>query len=286
MKHHVKTVASVILGNALLAFAICAFVVPNNFMLGGSTGIALALQNWLPLRLSVLSAIINGSLFLLGWLFMGRQFAAASLLSTIVYPIIMALFELLPIGTLFGEDRLTCAIFCSLLAGLGVGIVIRAGGSTGGMDIPPCILQKYKGIPVGVSLMFFDTAVVLLQVCLYGLNGILHSLLIILLMSITVNQTVVAGEKKVQTIIISPAYQQIRQVILEQLDSGVTMLDIETGYEAKPQKAVFCIAYAKKHPAIREAALRIDPRAFIVTSEVKNVNGRGYTFSRFSDAVQ
>ena len=285
MKQHVRTLFSIILGNALVAFAICAFVVPNNFMLGGANGIALAMQQFLPLRLSVLTAIINSALFLLGLIFMGRQFAAASLLSTIVYPIIMAIFELLPIGTLFPDDRLTCAIFCSLCAGLGIGIVIRSGGSTGGMDIPPCILQKYKGIPVGTSLLFFDAAVVLLQVFLNGLDGILHSLLIILLMSVTVNHTVVGGEKKVQIIVISPNYEEIRRCILEELDGGVTMLDVETGYERSEQKAVFCIAYAKNHPAIREAALSIDPRAFIVTSEVSNVNGRGYSFSRYSDAI-
>lgn len=138
----VKLLASTILGNALLAFAICAFVVPNNFMLSGSTG---------------------------------------------------------------------------------------------GMDIPPCILQKYKGIPVGTSLMWFDTAVVLLQVCFNGPDGILHSVLIIFIMSMAVNYTVVTGEKTVEVIIISPAYEQIRKAVLERMDCGATMLDIETGYQATRQ---------------------------------------------------
>ena len=284
MKHHIKILASVILGNALLAFSICAFVVPNNFMLGGSTGIALLLQRFLPLRLSVWSAIINGSLFVVGWICLGKKFAATSLLSTIVYPIIMAVFETLPLGTLFPEDKLICAIFCGVLCGLGIGFVVRVGGSTGGMDVPPCILQKYKGIPVGNSLMFFDTAIVLLQVCTKGLSGLLHSILIIVLMSMAINHAVVTGEKKVQLIIISPAYEQIRKTILEQLDSGVTMLDIETGYEAQAQKALFIVVYAKKYPAIREAALLIDPKAFIVISEVKNVHGKGYTLARFPDS--
>lgn len=281
MKQKLSLFFNVLLGNTLLAFAICAFVVPNGFMLGGSNGIALAIHRLLPmLRLSVLTAILNGALFLLGWIFMGKQFAATSLLSTVIYPIIMAVFEQLPLGTLFTEDKLTCAIFCALIAGLGIGIVVRSGGSTGGMDIPPCILQKYKGIPVGLSLMVFDTTIVLLQVCFSGLDGILHSILIIMLISLTVNQAVVTGEKKVQVIIISPAYEQIRRDILESHDAGATMLQIETGYENRQEKAVLSIIYAKKYPAIRDAVLRIDPHAFIVTSDVKGVNGRGYTLSR------
>lgn len=283
MKEKLRVVLSVVLGNALLAFAVCAFVVPNRFMLGGSNGIALALQHWLPLPLSVWSAVINGALFLLGWVCLGKKFAATSLLSTVIYPVIMACFEHLPLGALFSEDPLTCAIFCSVCAGLGLGIVVREGGSTGGMDIPPCILQKYKGIPVGTSLAVFDTAIVLLQVCVQGLDGVLHSVLIIFLISVIVNRTVVTGENKVQVIIISPAYQQIRRAILEELDSGATMLDIETGYEGKQQKAVFCIVYAKKYPAVRDAALKLDPKAFIVTTDVKKVNGKGYTLSRMID---
>ncbi len=286
MKAKLKVLASILLGNALLAFAVCAFVVPNGFMLGGSTGIALALQHFLPrVPLSVWSAVINVALFILGWVCLGRQFAAASLLSTVVYPVFMAVFEWLPVGTLFQADILTCALFASVLAGLGIGIVVRVGGSTGGMDIPPCILQKYKGIPVGTSLMVFDTAIVLLQVALQGLDGVLHSVLIIFLISTVVNRTVITGESKVQIIIISPRYEQIRREVLQTLDSGATMLNIETGYAAEAQKAVFCVTYAKKYPAVRDAALRVDPKAFIVTADVKNVNGKGYTLARNTESV-
>lgn len=285
MKERIKVAASILLGNALLAFAVCAFVVPNGFMLGGSTGIALMLQHFIPdVPLSVWSAVINGALFFLGWAFLGWRFAGATLLSTIVYPAFMAVFECLPLGQLFVAEPLTCALFASVLAGLGIGIVIRVGGSTGGMDIPPCILQKYKGIPVGTSLMIFDGIIVLAQVLLNGLEGVLHSILIIYMISAVVNRTVITGEKKVQIIIISPAYDEIRREILDALDGGATMLNIETGYAAQQQKAVFCVAYAKKYPAVRDAALRVDPKAFIVTTDVKNVNGKGYTIARNSDS--
>lgn len=281
MKEKIKVLASIVLGNALLAFTICAFVVPNNFMLGGSTGIALSIRHFFPqLPLSALSAVINGILFVMGWAFLGKRFAMTSLLSTVIYPVIMAIFEQFPLGTLFQADVLTCALFASVLSGFGIGIVVRVGGSTGGMDIPPCILQKYKGIPVGTSLMVFDTAIVLLQVCLNGLGGVLHSILIIFLISTVVNKTVVSGENAVQIIIISPAYKQIRNELLGALDTGATMLSIETGYTSENQKAVFCVTYAKRYPAVRDAVLQVDPKAFIVTTDVKNVNGRGYTLSR------
>ena len=281
MKQQLKRLPQILLGNLLLAFAICAFVVPHDFMLGGSNGIALFLQNFIPLPLSVLNGILNVALFLVGLLVMGKDFAVTSLLSTIIYPLIMAALELLPIGTLFvDENPLLCAIFCALCAGLGIGIVIRSGGSTGGMDIPPIIMNKYTRIPVGTWILIFDSVIVIAQVCFNGLSGLLNSLLIILLMSLVINKTIVTGEQKVQIIIISPAYEQIRQEILRTQDCGATMLDIETGFTQEAQKAVFSVVYNKKYPEIRDAALRIDPKAFIVATEVQNVNGRGYTLAR------
>ena len=284
MKQSLKVLLTIILGNAMLAFSICAFVIPYDIMLGGSNGIALAIQHFIPVRLSVISACVNVSLFFLGLAFLGWKFAATSLASTIIYPLVLAVFELLPLGTLFEENIVVCALFCGALCGAGIGLVVRAGGSTGGMDIPPCILNKYKGIPVGTSLMFFDVVVVLTQVILKGTDGILLSLVVIVVMSFVVNKVVLSGEKKIQVMIISPAYQQIRKVILEQINCGVTMLDIETGYEGATQKAILSVVFANKYPEIREAALKLDSHAFIVASEVTNVNGKGYTIARIPEA--
>ena len=281
MKRKIHVLISTVIGNALIAFAICAFVIPNEYMLGGSTGIALTLQTLLPLRLSVWSAIINGTLFLLGWAFLGKEFAATSLLSTVLYPIVMGIMEGTPVGRLFvGEDKLICALYCSLLIGVGIGLVVRVGGSTGGMDIPPVILQKYKGIPVGKSLMFFDSAIILAQVLLKGPEGILYSLLIVVLTGIVIDRTIVSGEATVQIIIISPEYQRIRHEILDNISCGVTMMDIETGMTGEKQQAILSVVYAKKYPEIRDAALKIDKTAFIIASDVKNVNGQGYTLER------
>lgn len=280
-----KVLFLTVIGNAMLAFAICAFVVPKGFMLGGTSGISLIFQQWIPVRLSVITAVVNAGLFLMGWAFMGWKFAARSLVSTIIFPIIMAVFEELPVAGLFlDEDKLLCALYCAVIIGAGIGFVVRVGGSTGGMDIPPCILQKYKGIPIGRSLMFFDGAIILAQVLLKGIDGVLYSLLILVLTSAVIDKTTVSGEQKVEMIIISPEFQRIREEILENQDSGVTMLDIETGYMGEKQKAILTVVYAKKYPELRDAVLKIDHKAFIVTADVKNVNGVGYTLSRAEHA--
>ena len=281
MKAHLKFFLSVLLGNAMIAFAVCAFVVPYGIMLGGSSGISLAIQYVFPaVPLSAISAVVNFLLFLIGWVFLGRKFALTTLLSTILNPLFLAVFELLPVATLFREDLLVCGVVCGALIGLGIGLVVRSGGSTGGMDIPPCIVHKYFGGPVGSSLLFFDSAIVLLQVAFRGIDNMLMSILVIMITSVAINRTVISGERKVQIIIISPEYEAIRREILEKMDCGATMLDIETGYEGNSQKAVLSVVYARMYPQIRDAALKIDSQAFVVASEVTNVNGRGYTLER------
>ena len=281
MKQQLKLLIYTLLGNAMLAFAVCAFIVPQDFMLGGSSGIALAVQCFAPIRLSVISAVTNAGLFCLGWAFMGWKFAANSLLSTIVYPIIMGFMEISPVGTLFvGEDKLICALYCAVIIGVGIGLVVRVGGSTGGMDIPPVILQKYRGIPGGKSLMGFDGIIIAAQVLLKGTDGILYSLLILVLTSAVIDHTIVSGEATVQIIIISPENERIRHEILDNINCGVTMIDMETGMTGEKRQAILSVVYAKKYPEIRDAALKIDKNAFIIASDVKNVNGQGYTLER------
>ncbi len=270
----------ILAGNILLAFAVCAFVVPNRFMLGGSTGIALVVQSWVPVPISVITAVVNLSLFLLGYLFLGKKFAMTSLCSTILYPLILGVFEALPTESLFAVDKLLSAVFAGVLMGAGIGLVIRAGGSTGGMDIPPCILQKRKGIPVGNSMMFFDMVILALQILRGGWDGILYGVVVIVLTSGVMNKTILSGERKVELIIISPSYKEIRKAVLEELDGGMTFLKIETGYQGETQKAILSVIYAKQYPAFRDKALAIDPNAFIVAAPVMNVNGRGYTLAR------
>ena len=281
MKQNLKVLLYTLVGNTMLAFAVCAFIVPQDFMLGGSSGIALTTQYFLPVRLSVITAFVGVSLFCLGWAFMGWKFAANSLLSTVLYPIVMGILEVTPVGTLFvGEDKLICALYCSIIIGVGIGLVVRVGGSTGGMDIPPVILQKYKGIPVGKSLMVFDGVIILAQVLLKGTDGILYSLLILVLTSAVIDRTIVSGEATVQVIIISPEYERIRHEILDNINCGVTMIDMQTGMTGEKRQAILSVVYAKKYPEIRDAALKIDKSAFIIASDVKNVNGQGYTLER------
>ena len=278
--HWAKLLFFLMLGNTMLAWGVCAFVVPNRFMLGGATGIALFLKNFVPLRLSVLSAILNAGFFLLGLVMIGREFAATALFSTAFFPLVLAVFEQVPWTALIVQDRTIAALFGSVVMGMGIGLVIRAGGSTGGMDIPPIILQKYRGIPVGNSMFAFDAAIIVAQMCFQGVAELVYSLTILFVVSFAVNRTVIWGGGKVQMIVISKRFREIADVLTAECDNGVTLLSAEGGWQGEKTCAVLTVMYAKKYPRARAAALRVDPEAFIITSQVTGVNGLGYTLDR------
>lgn len=276
----VKSIIGILLGNLILALGVTCFVAPQGMITGGATGIGLALNRFLGLDLSYALWILNGGLFLVGWYFMGRKFAMTVVLSTLVYPLYINILNRFPGLAGLTEDKLLSAVFGGALMGLGIGIVIRQGASTGGMDIPPLILNKKFGIPVGISMYVFDFAILLVQAFFSDSEQILYGILCVILTSALVNYVLVSGQRKVQLFIISQEYEKIRREILNDMDLGATMVHIETGYLGQEQKAIMCITSARKLYSANQAILKIDPRAFISISHVSEVKGRGFTLDR------
>ena len=178
------------------------------------------------------------------------------------------------------ENILLADIYGGVLVGLGIGIVVRQGASTGGLDIPPQILQKKLGIPVGISLYVCDFLVLLLQAFFSDSEQVLYGILNVFLSSFVVNYVTVMGQRKVQLFIISPKYEEIRKELLTDMDLGVTLVNIETGYMGDLQKAVLCITTGRELYSVNQAIQKIDPKAFISITNISEVRGRGFTLER------
>ena len=142
----------VILGNILYALAVKLFLMPAGLLTGGTTGIGLALNRSFGIPVATFVLIFNVTMLLIGWKVMGRKFALTTVVSTFVYPIALGFFEKVFGDLVLTQDLFLCTIFSGLGIGGSLGIVIRAGASTGGMDIPPLVLNHYFKIPVSVSV--------------------------------------------------------------------------------------------------------------------------------------
>ena len=271
--YQILELCGILLGNAILAFGIAAFVLPHGMITGGATGLGLVTSRVFGVDLSVAVAVYNIILFAVGAFVLGKKFA-------IVYPMFLSFFTQQQWIATMTNDILLSAIYAGIMVGLGVGIVIRFGASTGGLDIPPLILNKKLGIPVAVSMYFFDFTVLLLQVVISTKEQVLYGILIVILSSIVLGYVSLAGQKKVQVMIISRHYQEIRDMLLQKLDLGATMYHIETGYLQKDEMAVCCVISSRKLHTVTDMVQEVDKKAFLSVTQINEVRGRGFTLDR------
>ena len=275
-----KKIIKILLGNLILALGVNCFVVPQGLIMGGATGIGIAVNHYTGLNLSYALWILNLILFLMGLFVMGKAFAMTIIISTLFYPLCIQVLEQFPVLQNLTDDKLLAAIYSGILVGLGIALVVWEGASTGGMDIPPLILQKKFGIPVAVSLYVADFSVLLLQALFSDSEEILYGILNVFLSSIVVNYVTVSGQKKVQLFIVSPKYEKIRETLLGEMDLGVTLVQIETGFYGKEQMAVLCVTERRRLYGVKQLIQQIDPDAFVNIQVISEVRGRGFTLER------
>lgn len=270
----------VIAGNVIYALTVQLFLLPGNLITGGSTGIALAVHHILGLPVSATVMVFNVAMLIVGFLLLGKAFALTTILSTFTYPMALELLgRILPAGGLT-DDVLLCTIFSGLGIGIAVGVVIRAGASTGGMDIPPLVLQKFFRIPVSASLYVFDTCILLMQAMFSDMTRILYGILLVMIYTMVIDRLMLMGTTQTEVKIISSRSEEIRQAVLEQLDRGITMLDGRTGYLGQEMEMIFTVISNRELPRIEKIVHAIDPECFMVVSKISQVSGRGFSMKK------
>ena len=269
--------ASVLVGNIILTFAIKLFLLPSGLMSNGTTGLALVMEHLTGMPVSVFSLIFNIAMLILGWIILGKQFAATTLFSSIFYPLFLEL-----LNQTIGDYQITENIFLNLLfagmgTALGLGLIIRAGASSGGMDIPPLILERFFKIPVSVSLWCFDFVILMAQLPFHKPEDLLYGILLILTISITLNKSIHMGATKTEVKIISDKAPQIRDAVLNKVERGVTLLHGESGYLHRNTEVVLTVIASKELAKIERVVREVDPACFIIVNRVSEVWGRGFT---------
>lgn len=279
-KNALGNLGMIVLGNALYALAVCMFLAPNGLITGGSTGIALFMNRLTGCPVSVFAAAFNAVMFLLGWKVLGHRFALTTLISTVVYPACLAVLERMPGIAVVTDTPMLAVIFGGLMIGAGIGMVIRAGASTGGMDIPPLILNHKWNINVSVAMYGFDFVILLTQMASADIQRILYGILLVLVYTIVLDKALAFGASRMQVQIISAEYEQINRALLLTHDFGSTLYHVTTGYLGNEQKAIMTVVNSRDLPRLNQCVLEIDPEAFVIVSGASEVKGRGYTLEK------
>ena len=280
-KENIKKVAVILLGNCIYSAAVAFFILPMGLITGGTAGIAIFVNHYLGIPVDVIVSVFNIAMFAVGIVVLGRKFAMTTLLSTISYPVFLGVMQrIVAVTGCPTSDEMLCTIFGGGLVGIGIALVLQEGASTGGMDIPPLVIEKKLGFPVSVSLYLFDFCILILQIFISDREQVLYGILLVVLYTVILDRLLINGKRQIQLKIISPEYQQINKKIQTDLDRGTTLLSIEGGYTGRPTYAVLTVVSPRELFKLQELIRATDPNAFITINEVREVRGRGFSLQK------
>lgn len=276
----IKNIAGVFLGNTIYALAVLLFIVPNGLITGGSTGLSIGAYHLFGIQMTLFLSVFNLLMFLLGFFILGKTFALTTLISTFYYPFILSVFEKTIDYTQMTSDPLLAALLGGVMIGSAIGIVIKCNASTGGMDIPPLIINKKTGIPISVSMYAFDFLILLMQIFYTNREMVLYGIVLVATYTIVLDKVLVVGKAQTEVMIVSKEYERINEMIIQELDRGTTMLKSISGYMKNEYPVVMTVISNRELPKLNHLVLNIDEHAFMVVSKVNEVKGRGFTFKK------
>ena len=253
---------------------------PSGLITGGATGIALAVNKISGLTVSSVLFVINMTMLALGWAVLGRKFALNTIASTILSPLFLALWERVFQDYVLTEDIVLNTIFAGLGIGISLGITIRAGASTGGMDIPPLVLNKWFHLPVSATMMAFDFAILAMQAAFSPIQQSLYGIVLVIVYTVVLDKVLLLGSTRTEVKIISTQSDAICKAIQAELDRGVTILHGEGGYRREPEQVLLSVVSNRQLPRLEKLAHTIDPTCFMIVSHVTEVSGRGFSLEK------
>ncbi len=277
LKKEAGNLALIVLGNFILSLGVMLFVSPMDFVSGGATGLGLLFEKMFGLKLSIGVGILNVIMFVIGFFVLGKRFAATTLLSTFLYPGFLAIMEGIPALATLNTDPIVAAVFGGACIGVGVGLVIRMGSSTGGMDIPPIILQKYTGIAVAISMNAMDLIIMCTQMPYSSPQKIMYSLMMLVVTTVVMDKVAMVGVTQTQVMVISSKYQEINKAIHDSVDRGTTLLNATSGHLQQEQKVVMSIINNRQLHELTQVVKEVDPHAFLIVNRINEVHGNGFT---------
>lgn len=266
------------LGNIILAVGVGVFVLPSHILTGGVAGVAVALEPFFHIEPNLMINILTIALFLLGSLFLGKKFAINTVLSTILYPLLLTMITA-NFDQVVTTNPLLCSIYAGVCIGAGVGLVFRSGASTGGMDIPPLIINKFTGIPLPTLVLITDGLTVCVGILAYGLEAALIGLISVYVSSLMINKVLtIGGHDAKNVMIISDHHDMIVSSIYTEINRGATIIEATGGYTGERRPVIMVVVSKKQFPALNRLITHIDPEAFVVVTDTTEVQGLGFSY--------
>ncbi|MDQ0412092.1 MULTISPECIES: YitT family protein [Mesobacillus] len=274
----IKNILFILLGAAIFSFGLVHFNMQNNLAEGGFTGITLLLYfvyGWSP---SITNLLLNLPLFFLGWKLLGRNIFIYTIIGTIGVSLFLSIFQKYTINMPLYEDLFLAALFAGVFIGIGLGIIFRYGGTTGGVDIIARLAQKYLGWTMGRTMFMFDFFVITLSLITYlNYREAMYTLVVVFVGARVIDFMQEGAYAARGAMIISDKNEEIAANIMKEMDRGVTSLKAVGSYTKAERDVLYCVVAKNEIVTLKNVINSVDPHAFVSVTVVHDVLGEGFT---------
>ncbi|WP_308779460.1 YitT family protein [uncultured Clostridium sp.] len=277
MKEGLREYILILIGVFLVAISLEYFFIPNNIAAGGLTGLAIVINHYIPsISTGPLVFIMDLFLFVIGFIFLGKNFGVKTIVSSFSLAGMMTIIETYFNPKAITNDLMLAAIFGTFITAIGMAIVFNVNASTGGTDTIAKILNKFFHIDIGKSLLAVDFIVTLLGAVTFGINIGLYGLLSVIINGIAIDKVIEGFQVCKEVTVISTKSDEIGKFIMDELERGCTFLKGVGGFSGKDTYILYAVLGRNEFIKLKQYISKIDPKAFITVGEVHEVMGEGF----------
>lgn len=282
-----KNIVMIILGAAIYSFGFVHFNMQNELGEGGFSGITLVLYfafNW---DVALMNLLLNIPMFIIGWKLLGRKMFAYTLIGTISVSVFLKIFNIYEFQLGLEDDLFLVSLFAGVFVGLGLGIIFKYGGTTGGVDIIARLVFKNKGWSMGKTMFIFDAFVILLSWATFLNERSMMYTLVAVYVGARVIDFVQEGAYSARgAFIISERQNEIADLITNKLSRGVTILNGHGHFTKSSREVIYCVVAKNQISVLKSVISSVDPHAFVSITEVKDVMGEGFTLDDEKNPIE
>lgn len=272
-KDLLKRYASFLFGLLLLSSAFNIFLLQNDIV-SGVSGLGVICNKVWGTDPSLVIMIGSIILLILSYFLMGKEKTANSVVGSLLYPVFVKLTDwVIPLVDLGNIEPFLIAIIAAVLSGIGLGLIFKAGFTTGGTDILNQILSKYFKLSIGNAMFFTDGLVILTGLFFFGFEKTIYSVVYIYILSIVTDKVILGISRSKAFYIITDYEKEVKKYILENLSHGVTIIDVQGGYTGDKKKMIMCIIPTREYFKVKEGINSIDSNAFFLVTDAYEVSG-------------
>ncbi len=273
-KKNIKRFAYLFLGLITFSCGFSFFLSPNNIVFGGVSGLSIVFKEVCGIDSSMFVFIVSCGLLILSWFVLGKEKTMGSILGSLLLPVFMEITDFISSFIVLEEiELLLSVIFGGVLAGIGLGLVYKAGFTTGGTDIINQIMNKYLKISIGKSMFIVDFLIVTSSIFVFGFKLFMYAIVALYLVT-TITDRVILGVGQAKAFyIVTEKTLEVKQFIIDKLGHGVTIIDAVGGYTKENQKIIFCVVPTREYYVLKEGINEIDKDSFFVVCDAYEVSG-------------